>query len=227
MKTQSIYIAMRITSVTVAVMLGAAMPSSAAVLANYTFTGGSATSSDSDVNSTAGTFGDSGLSASFATFQGQEAIRSAASDMPTSLSTVDYFTFTVTESGGNFLNLSGTGALTFQYGRTASAFSWAVRSSVDSFAADIATGSAAAADTWNNASINLSSSFDTLTSVEFRILVWDGGANGNGSHGYLDNVVLNGLTTPIPEPMNISLVAFAVGLVGVGLGRRFLRSKKN
>jgi hypothetical protein len=115
------------------------------------------------------------------------------------------------------------GALTLEYSDTLNtSFSWALRSSVNSFATDLATGSTTGA--WTPASVNLDSSFDGLSSVEFRFWVGDGGDNAASRYGFFDTVVLNGVTAPVPEPVNLALGAFALGFLGFGVARRYLRS---
>lgn len=200
----------------------------AAILANYTFNSRNGTSSDTDATSTAGTFSAVGITSSYNNpnfVTGDTiAIRAATSTMPTALNTADYYHFTIAPTTGNRLNLSGTSALTIQYARssaTAWTFSWAVRSSLDNYGADIASGSVTTASSWQNASINLGPSFNNQSgTVEYRIYVWDGGQNNTLRYGYLDNVVLNGSVTPVPEPINVALGVFGFCAVVVGVGRR-------
>ena len=213
------------------VMCGSLPRADAAVVANYTFQASNGASSDADTGSVAGTFGAVGLTPGFETgpFTGATISTFAtANDLPTAQTTVNYFTFTITPTAGNRLNLSGAAALTFDYSRNTGldAFNWAVRSSVDGFATDIATGTTPTANTLLQASVNLSTAFNFQdAAVEFRFFAWDGGDNGASAHGYFDNVVLNATVVPVPEPINAALAIFGLCLAGVGVGRRFLRAR--
>ena len=129
--------------------------------------------------------------------------------------------------------LSGNAALTFDFARTDTGnfnqlrqFRWAVQSSVtgfdNAFANYLASGETAAGATWYGASVNLPAAFDNqAVPVEFRFLVWDNGVNAPNDFGFLDNVVLNGNVTPVPEPVNVALGLFGLCAAGVGVGRRF------
>lgn len=206
----------------------------AAVLANYNFNSSNGNSSDTDPNSVAGTFTGTGLTVSYNdpnwVTGDTVAIRADTSSMATSLGT-DYWSFTITPTAGNRLMLSGTAALTFEYGRSSTittwTYSWAVRSSLDGYAANLASGSVTTpTQTWLPASVNLSSAFDFQDSaVTFRIYVWDGGDNSTFRYGYIDNVVLNGTVVPVPEPVNVALGVFGLCAVGFAAGRRYLRKR--
>ena len=202
----------------------------AAVLANYDFQNSDGVSSDSDTGSTAGVFSFNGLGAiGFDPNPGIAGLTTSiavnASGMPTSQGTIaDYLTFVITPTSGNRLDMAGAAALTFDYGRVSqlAAFNWAVQSSVDGFASNIASGTTPTSGTLNQASITLSSAFDSQdTGVTFRIYLWDNGDNGSAK-GFIDNVVLNGTVVPVPEPINVALGVFGLCLAGVGVGRRYL-----
>jgi hypothetical protein len=218
-----------------AAFLCAGLPQAkAAVLANYAFQSSNGTSTDTDLSSTAGTFGATGLTTSFATgpFAGATtSIRATASSMPTALTTTSYFSFVITPTAGGALQLGGTAALTFTFSRATgfggNEFNWAVRSSLDNYTANLGTGATTGSGTAFNASINLGSQFNLTSSsaVTFRIYAFDGGATGTGTWGYLDNVVLNGTVTPVPEPVNVALGVFGLCAVVGGVGRRYLRSR--
>ena len=200
-------------------------------LAAYTFQSGYA-STDTDLHSTASTFSSSGLTVSSAdpSFDTSDttSVRATAYSMASTAST-DYFSFTVTANSGYILNLSGTGALTFQFARGGSfsgnQFKWVVRSSLDSFSANLASGATTTSRAWNTASVNLGTAFDSQSSVTFRIYVFDGGASGNSVYGYLDNVTLNGVSA-VPEPANVALAIFGIGVVGTEAIRRLRASRE-
>lgn len=206
----------------------------AAVLANYNFNSSNGNSSDTDPDSTASAFTATGLTTSYLdpNFVAGDtiAVRATTASMASTIST-DYYSFTITPTAGNRLSLSGTAALTFQYARNTgfggAEFSWAVRSSLDGFTANIATGATTGSGTWFNASVNLGAGFDFEdgTAVTFRIYVADGTANSATAYGYLDNVVLNGTVSVIPEPVNVALGVFGLCAVGFAAGRRYLRKR--
>jgi len=227
-----------LAGLTAAVFLGAGFaPAHAAVLANYNFQTASPNqnvSTDADPLSTASVFGQTGLTISYADpgfVTGDTiSVRATATSMATANGT-DYFTFTITPTAGYMLQLSGTAAFTFQYARSTgfggSQFNWAVRSSLDTYGANIATGATTASGTWFNSSVNLGSQFNLSDSsaLSFRIYVWDNGASGTTTYGYLDNVVLNGTVAPVPEPVNVALGVFGFCAVVVGVGGRYLRKR--
>lgn len=220
-------------SLAVAVILcGSPQRAEAAVLAEYLFNGSTGASTDGDVDSTAGAFGPSVfLSTSFTdpNFNGTDtvAIRTPTSSMVSSQNPSFNFNFTITPTAGNRLMLGGNAALTFEYARNAgwagaNEFHWAVRSSLDSFGSDVATGATAGGATWNSASVTLPAAFDFQDApVTFRFEVWDDTQNVTTDFGYFDNVVLNGTVVPVPEPVNVALGVFGLCVAGVGVARRF------
>jgi hypothetical protein len=207
----------------------------AAVLANYPFTGGTAASNDSDA-STAGDFTinasqtGAGISATsnnlFLRSNTTAATEAAAADTPTTGTGTSYVGFTITPFAGFPLSLQ---TLTFQTifnaatagGATATA-NFVVRSSRDSFAADISpvfsetyqdvTG---ATGTFTGRSVDLSgAAFQNLsTTTEFRIYVFDNSTNNNQTPR-LDTVQLTGT----PEPASVAL--FGIGAMGLLTRRR-------
>jgi hypothetical protein len=97
---------------------------------------------------------------------------------------------------------------------------------LDSFATDIAAGATAANGTWfNSPTIDLSTGYDNLSSITFRIYVWDERAIGKNNYGFLDNIVLDGVSV-VPEPASVALAIFGVGAVGLDAGRRLYARKK-
>ena len=220
-------------SMVAGILCGNLQRAEATVLAEYLFQSGNGASTDGAAGEDATAFVATGFTAGFSAgpvptdLGGSPSIFVPAAQIPSTLSTVDYFSFTVTPDAGQRLNLSGTAALGFDYSRDSTMtteLNWAVRSSVDNYATDIATGSTSGANALNTASVNLSTAFDFQDGVvEFRFLVWTTSSTGNG---FFDNVVLNGTVVPVPEPVNVALAAFGLCLAGVGVGRRFyLRSR--
>lgn len=223
----------------VVLSLGAvASNSSAVVLANYEFAGGSALSTDTEPVTTAedylatiapNTSTYSGISSSsanafFFSFQ-------TAGDLVGSIAENDYHTFTL-ETNGATVNLD---ALNFsqEFWNTATTltFSVSVLSSFDGFATpglnlgnfSIAGSGYTNGDTAAVArSIDLSSiaQFQGLTSnVDFRFYFYDNSSATDRTHR-LDNIVLNGTVTPVPEPSSQALVIVAIGAVTLVRYRR-------
>ena len=104
----------------------------------------------------------------------------------------DFFGFTVTANEGSLLNLTD---LQFEVGRAANgAQDYAIRSSVDDFATDIAFADDAITATLTNQVIDLSGfAFSDLSAIELRIYFDDRVSNnGTSSATFIDTVVLNG-----------------------------------
>jgi len=132
----------------------------------------------------------------------------------------DYFKFTLTPNATFLANLTD---LFFDYSGTGnmSVFNTStffVRSSADSFAADVGTtvsaGQAGGASVFRRQTISLTgSSFQNLTApITFRIYVMNSvTANADGV-ARLDNITLNGAIAPIPEPSSLALVGSLVVL---------------
>lgn len=109
-----------------------------------------------------------------------------------------YITLKFSANSGFAINLTDLvyGSRTNQQGPK----SFAIRSSVDGFASDIATPGS------GGGTIALSgSSFQGLTGdVEFRIYAWDGG-NANGQFD-ITNFTFNGTVSAVPEPAAATLL---------------------
>jgi len=126
----------------------------------------------------------------------------------------DYFNFIITPASGYLLNLTS-----FKYtGRSSDngPTSFAFRSSLDSFTADI--GSPTATGT----TIDLTSTaFQSLQSpVEFRLFGW--GASTGGGTFSVNDFSFAGNVVAVPEPGSLTLAAIAVA---GGLGVRRLRRR--
>jgi hypothetical protein len=196
------------------------------ILANYPFTGSSQASTDADPNSTAGTFGDgAGWTSTIDASRGNGApsisVISTLTDGTSQAAAVtanDYWTFTITPNAGIALNLSN---LSFDYANysndaTFPTETFFARSSQDSFGANLAaavTSSTASAGAFATASISLGAAFQNVTTpVEFRIYVSDGTTNANRG-ALLDNVVLSGTTSAVPEPATLMMLVLGGGLL--------------
>jgi len=218
-------------------LLGASFSThaNADILAGYAFDSGSVSSTDSEVLSTAGTFGaGSGIAPNYAASNwarvssDQTGTGNGDNSIGVAIGANEFHSFTLTPQTGNVLNLS---SLTFDaafYGG-ASGFnaSFALRSSVDSFASTIGSIFVAPAQntstpTFGSHSIDLSGVvFQGLSSsIEFRIYIFDN-TSGNGRYLGLDNVVLNGSLSAVPEPSTYA--ALSGGVIGLFVA---LRRKK-
>lgn len=136
----------------------------------------------------------------------------------------DYFAFTVTANSGYQLYLN-TYTLTLEselFIRTGTTGNWALRSSLDNYAANLTTG-ALPADwgqvgyTFNNASWN------NLSSVGFRVYFWDS-VNTTDEFIRFDSVTLNGVSggsgvSAVPEPTTWGMIGFGVVFAGTGAVR--------
>ncbi len=129
-------------------------------------------------------------------------------NLPSAISVNSYFQFVVTPNIGQSMSISSVG-IDAGFGNNAS---FAIRSSLDSFATDIgAQSNLSATLTGYNYSVSGNPSFQNITSTTiFRVYLH--GANNNQTMNF-DNVVVNGATVAIPEPG--SLVLLALGGVGV------------
>jgi hypothetical protein len=127
-----------------------------------------------------------------------------------------YVTFSVAPASGYKLNLA---SLTFEGARSATTNylgGWAVRSSLDSYASNIATGTFNSPNNTNfrtlTAALTGSQYQDLAGEVTFRIYLYDWGTAADNPDNSLriDNVILNGEAVLIPEPGAAASVATGV-----------------
>lgn len=117
-----------------------------------------------------------------------------------------YFSFTVTPDAGQTVDLSNLTFNAARGGSSGTARGYAVRSSVDGFAADLGTADLATVrPTWTSVDIDLSAAdFDALTTATtFRIYVY---SNSPARSVEFDDIVLNGDISAIPEPSGLALL---------------------
>jgi hypothetical protein len=194
-----------------------------AILAQYNFTGGSAASSDTDLDTMAGSFTAPTGGVFDSTWDNVYALSNST---PASFTPSYYFSFTVTPTIDLALNLD-TLSFDYAYNRTGGsstgtlAANFVVQTNTDSFAANVATfsrnygnvtGGSNFASTGN---IDLSgAAYQNLTDpFEVRIYVYDN-SGGSDKAVRLDNVVLNGTAVAIiPEPSGAMLFGAAGFLV--------------
>jgi hypothetical protein len=192
---------------------------SAAVIAEYTFAGNTLTSSDTDPLSTATTF-NNGVGYTNTGFTSNSRRVTGAGGFGSASNNADplngeYFTFTVTPTSPlDTLNIAGLSFDALRGGGSpddVSAFYLIDGGPLTSFADISAETVSTAFNTESSGTLNLTAN----SSFEVRI-VFHGNNQGNGSNR-VDNVVLDGSVTVIPEPSSLA----AVGLLGlVGLRRR-------
>ncbi|MBE9204516.1 hypothetical protein IQ218_15040 [Synechocystis salina LEGE 06099] len=173
--------------------------SHAVVLVNYQFDGASLapTSSDPNVSATNINFGSG---ASQVPIAGVLPVNVAANDADTALTTNSFFQFAVTPTPGIFrLNLE---TLTLTAGvinaNLSSSNGYFVRSSIDSFNANLASGFFTSEV--NNISVDLSDSsfqgIDSSSPLTFRVYSYLG--SGSNPVASYDDLTLNGTATPVP-----------------------------
>jgi len=214
-------------------------PATATVLAHYTFAGGSASSIDTDPDSTAGAMtsavgGTSGFSSSSSTAYARRSPETTTA-AATAVSGNDYFQFTVTPAVGPTLNLT---SLTLnQYATTTetgddrwTSYLFVRSDALDNYGSNVDGATFTRGSRYYDAVTLLASTAVTLDlsddaafqgidgPVTFRIYLYHAvTTGGTGDFHRIDDVVLNG--TVVPEP-SVVPVLFA-GLLGVVVcGRR-------
>lgn len=185
----------------------------AAVLAQYTFgTSSSATleATTVDLNVTATPFAGVGTFAgdTFVTTIGNPASSFRLTYPPKVETAADYVSFTVTAKPGHVLNLNG-GTLTIQHDVASDSAHWAVRSSVDGYTANIATGKLRRGWTTETATLP-ATDYGDLSSILFEIFEWE---ESDGKTIYADNVTLNGVVA-VPE---VEAIGIVMGLLAIGV----------
>ena len=214
-----------------------AFTSTAATLAQYSFTGGSlvATSFDStnftsasDVSRGAGFNAPATFTTDWVYAQGNQTL---AADPASNATT--YFTFTLTPKAGVTYNLT---SLTFDAAfyeitgiSNGGTTNYVIRSDVLGYATDIASiteaGQTTTTPTFHGKTVDLSgASYQGIgATATFRIYVWDSITAGSRVSA-IDNLTLNGTITPVPEPSSYSVMAGVAAVAFAGLRRRRQRS---
>jgi hypothetical protein len=137
----------------------------------------------------------------------------------TSLDPNDYFNFIITPASGYLLNLTS-----FRYTGQRSGSgpnSFAFRSSLDGFTANIGSPTASLSPPTETTIDLTSTAFQSLQSpIEFRLYGW--GASGAGGTFSVNDFSFAGNVVAVPEPASLTLAAIAVA---GGLGVRRLRRR--
>lgn len=188
-------------------------------IVGYTFTGSTLNPTTEAPNSDAGafTFGSDFSNASIPnTGNPAPGIAVPVNQIPSSIGTNAYVGFTVEADPGYTLNLA---SLIFDYAFTRSSggtfsASWYVRSSLDGFTSNLATYgqdvTTSVVWTTTNPAVDLSApAFSNLPSVGFRIYLTETGATT--AFMRMDNVLLNGTVTAVPEPATWGLGLLLLG----------------
>lgn len=212
----------------------AALNTHAATLAQYNFTGGSTADSAAAANITASNVSTSG-DVAISSFSATGFIRShvTSNTLAGAITDADYFEFAITVASGSTMNLS---SLSFDHlGSTTTGTplpyesSLSLFSSIDGFTAANVLGTSTETMTTNvgaastflaTENVSLSApSFQNLTgTTTFRIYGYDN-QNDNNDILRLDNIILEGTVTSIPEPSSTALL-------GLGFSTMLLRRRK-
>ncbi|MDQ8195648.1 PEP-CTERM sorting domain-containing protein [Coraliomargarita sp. SDUM461004] len=201
----------------------------AEVLADFSFTGDSAASSDSSIYSslTAFNVGVGSISGELVSATGADVTQSGDVDPAGTGARYQSFTLTVTGLGaGETLDLT---SLTYDYTVIQPLnFAVGLYSSVDGFASAAAQLDGVDTDLDYstpqafNQTVTLSagdfSGLENADTVEFRFYLADGSSSTSRYH-QLDNIVLNGTVNAIPEPSMLGLVG-VVGLAAFSIRNR-------
>lgn len=134
---------------------------------------------------------------------------------------VNYFQFTVTPVANFTVSLT---SLSFGYresGTSTGPTAFAVRSSSDSYAADLAVGALTNSDNTWHSSGNTSVTLTFTSATTFRI--YASGAASATPTLRMDDLTLNGSVAAVPEP---TTVAAALGLAALGAAWRRRRSSR-
>jgi hypothetical protein len=197
-----------------------ARPARAAIIAEYTFAGGSPVSTDAEPNSIAGDMtkppsSDWGFSSS--TFTAFARSNATTASEANAVAAGDFFGFTVTPNAGAEMDLT---ALTFDTTHnstaggtpdTSATMSFFVRSSLDGFVANIGPTFTQPWDTTTSRTVDLSGAAfqDLHVPTEFRLYVHDSGIDLPQNGGRYDNVRLDGTVTGAP---GIATTSFQEGV---------------
>jgi hypothetical protein len=188
-----------------------------------------ATSSDSEANTTAGSFTTIGSSISAFTYSvvRQEGTKSAfftnagfnSATAADAITANDFVKFTIDVNSGYNVSFTNLNFYTLRRPTTGSGApnNFAIRTSQDNYTATVATGGLLASaletdTTFSLNTLNLSSvsNLQSVTnSTEFRIYMWAsqgiGGSTSNRNF-QLDNLTVNGTVSAIPEPSSAAML---------------------
>ena len=198
-----------------------ATSTSAVVLGTYDFTGG-----ESSVPSTAGmTFGAFGRqNVSAATVSGE--FSSSAWTITPSIDTAQYVQFTLTPASGT-LTFSSLSFLIDSHKANGNGNDGGPNTVEIRLFSSGDLNTALASQSWAGVQDSRQTlTFDpadqtTATSFTIRLYGYEA-ENAAGALSF-DNVAVNGSLSAVPEPVNVALLAFGLGLAGIWTGRRWFR----
>ncbi len=206
-----------------------------AQLATYTFTGspGDQASEAVDANPACATFGDIARGAGVTAGTAANSISSTGWTTTATIDLTDYYGFTITPTVGQTLNLT---SLAFSERRSATGIGTiGVRSSLDGFAANIATITVPDDVLVRRQTINFGAAFTGITNaITIRIYgyaaeqaagTWRLGTSGgtDNPNNFPANLQVSGSITSgtvVPEANTFALIAPALGVLGAVVARR-------
>ena len=237
---------MKKTSIITAALCASAISTQAAIIAQYNFDNDAthldADTLDPNVTETGPTSPDFALTVTsesnlFAA-EGQGVEDGLTDDMDGAWASGQYIEFTITADAGFTIDLD---SLTFDNSRAIRGTNdFAIRTSIDSFAANLVYQNQGTTETATTQTVNFNSltdftglagtnvgsntftdtQFDGLSAITIRIAYDDRESNNGGASATrLDNWTLNGTVVPVPEPSSTALL----GLGGLAL---ILRRRK-
>lgn len=131
----------------------------------------------------------------------------------------NYFEFTLTPNAGHEFSIT---TLSFGYRATSTGpTAFAVRSSSDSYAANLASGALIGDSTWRPSGTQSITLSGLNTSTTIRI--FGSGASSSLGTFRIDDVTVAGSVAAIPEPATYVAIVGVVTLVGVAIRRRRLQ----
>jgi hypothetical protein len=213
--------AMKLGISLLAVLALSGVAANAAILRQYDFASGT-TASTTAANTTGGSFSSAGINGPPGNAPSVTGGGYVTDNKPwdQAINLGKYLEFTIGPSSPYKLTLT---SLTFD-GRVSGSLtaSWAVRSSQDSYAANLGTGSFSTT-TYVNQSTTLSgvNFTDTSSTITFRIYVWVTD-NASSKSVTFDNVTLNG--DVVPEPTTIAASIFGASFLAMA-GIRIIRRR--